>query len=149
MSRGPGRRIQRAILDLIATDEATAPFDHENHEYHGGPGPVGVPLTAVFVAVYGACGYVPTRAQRVAVRRAVRALCSHGLIDTYSRRVCHRTPCEVADPNAERNATGWQHKCCGYSHSMTSAIGRPRTDDENAALRQKQMQAMAMLRQLG
>ena len=81
VSHGPGR-VQRAILDLIATPEAAALFDHErNNGSDGPPGPVGVPLAAVFVAVYGTAK--PTRAQHVSVHRALRVLRSRGLIDPY------------------------------------------------------------------
>lgn len=121
-----------------------ASFDHENHEYDGPPGPVGVPLSAVFATICGP--YEPTRAQRVSVHRAVRVLAAHGLIDTYSRRAC-RERHKVAEWNRDTETESFG--CCGYPHITTAAIGRPRTDDENEALRQKQMQAMAMLRRLG
>jgi hypothetical protein len=136
MSRGPGR-VQRAILDLIATPEATASFDCQKNP-HEQPGPVGVPLDAVFGAVYDT--WCPTRSQRVAVFRAIRILCSRSLIDTYSRRVCHLHPHRVA------YHTGYPEPCCGYSHCSTTAVGRPRTDAENEAQNQLVAQAMALLR---
>lgn len=136
MSRGPGR-IQRAVLDAIATPAASASFDCETPYGSGGPGPVGVPLDAIFGTVYGT--YRPTRAQRVAVHRAVRVLVADGAIDTYSRRSCPSRH-EVADYVA------WPEVCpdCRWVHIPTAVVGRPRTDAEEQARQKEFAVAMAM-----
>jgi hypothetical protein len=134
MSRGPGR-IQRAILDMIATPEAMATCDLPGNEQVG---PVGVPVDAVFAAVYGSRH--ATRAQRVAVFRAIRVLTARGLVDIYGRRVCPRSG----------KVAAWvpPSECCGYSHVTENAVGRPRTDDERAAKEKRHAEAMAMLKAL-
>jgi hypothetical protein len=140
MSHGPGC-VQRAILDMIATPEAMASCTLLHNDQ---PGPVGVPIDAVFVAVYGP--YEPTRPQRVAVFRAIRILTARGLVDTYSRRVCP-TNLTVAAWVPWDEATQ-SYGCCGYNHRLRRAIGRPPTDDEKEAQCQRIAAAMALLRAL-
>ena len=73
MSHGPGR-VQRAILDLIATERAMASSDRRH-------GPVGVPLDAVLLALYDTVE--PTRSQYSSVDRTVRVLAARGVISSY------------------------------------------------------------------
>jgi hypothetical protein len=127
MSRGPGR-IHRAILDAIATPEAAEPFNFDTRPYGAGlPGPVGVPVGAIFRAVYGTVH--PSRTQRVAVRRAIRILEQRGQLGTYERRSCEATQ-EVADYSPESCPD------CRHWHITRPAIGRPRTEIEEAQLKQ-------------
>jgi hypothetical protein len=153
MSRGPGR-IQRGILDMIATPEAAATFDLPTSGYSGGPGPVGVPLDALYHRLFGVpfrpvwnearlTYYQPTRAQYEAVRRAVSVLQSRGLIDTYARRVCPKTLTLAA---GNWDAATFSYSCCGYNHVPVPCVGRPRTDAEDAANSQQMAAAMAFLK---
>jgi hypothetical protein len=108
MSRGPGH-VQRAILGAIAAPEAAQLYDHETARYPDQPGPVGTPLAAIYLAVYGPG--VRTRAQHVSVDRAIWALTRQGLANTYMRRMCPRSalvayqaPCEQAHRRASEHA---------------------------------------------
>jgi hypothetical protein len=133
VSRGPGR-VQRAILRAIAEPAAAASYDHESARYPDAPGPVGVPLSAIYSAVYGHDH--PTRAQHVTVDRAVRVLRARGLADSYSR------------PRA--GGVGYQMPCehCGYAycHPPVLVIGRLRNSSEASAVQSAAGEAAARLR---
>lgn len=144
MSRGPGR-VQRAILDLIARPDAMASLDVDDTASH--PGPVGVPLAAVFRSVYNTDD--PTRAQRVAVHRAIRELSSRGHVGTYQRRTCPLEPEKVTGP-VPWDGTTRSYQCrCRWQHMTTVAVGRPRNDNENKAQQQRYALGMAALLRKG
>lgn len=129
MSRGPGR-VQRAILDLVATDEAMKSFNVDDNPNGGGPGPVGVPLGAVFMAVWGTDE--PTRSQVSSVERAVRILSNRGAVKVYQRRFCP-VRLTVDDYYPWNEETGSYDGCCGRLHRLGSAVGRLPTTEEEAA----------------
>ena len=119
MSRGPGR-VQRVILDMIATPEASAGYisDYPWHWLYG-RGPVGVPIDAAIAKVYGG---EQTRSQRVAVYRAVGRLQGGGVAQLYSRRVC---PVDLSvDPSGFHWKTGYVGCGC-QTHLPRIVVGRP------------------------
>jgi len=116
--------IESAILDLIATPEAMAPFDHPDGDE---PSRVGVPVDALFGAVCKT--YSPTRAQYVAVHRAISVLRAYRLIEVYSRSSCPNN--HIVAEYSWDEATG-ALGCCGWPHFPTTVIGLPATGDENA-----------------
>jgi hypothetical protein len=125
MSRGPGR-IQRVILDMIATPEASAAYvpDHPNYDGYYGRGPVGVPIDAVIAKVYGG---EPTRAQRNTVQRATRLLQSNRLAAIYYRPVC---PVDLSvDPSGFYWRTGYVGCGC-RAHSRRMIVGRQRAETD-------------------
>lgn len=153
MSRGPGR-VQRAILELIGTPEAMATLPDEGL-WGSAPGPVGVALEAVYRDVYGvpyqdvpnyAWGgdYRLSRAQYEAVRRAVSILMSRGLIDGYQHIVCPKTL--AVEPTTPPDKETDRYPCCGLRHRQRPCLGRPRTDAEAEASRQKLARMLAAMK---
>ena len=137
MSRGPGR-IQRAIITLITTPEATTTLVDDD----ASPGPVGVPLTAIYFELWDTTN--PTRAQKESVRRAVVTLCRNGTAETYSRRECPRD-LKYAPFNWDEQRR--KYGCCGWIHIPKAFVGRPRTETEQATSKQQFARAMAMVKQ--
>jgi hypothetical protein len=125
VSRGLGR-IQRTILDMIATPEASSAYVPERDECGGfyGAGPVGVPIDAIIAKVYGG---EQTRAQRHAVQRAVRRLHDDGSAQVYWRRVC---PVDLSvDPSGAHWKTGYVGCGCRV-HLHRTIVGRPRAESD-------------------
>jgi len=78
VSRGHGR-VQRAILEMIATPEANAPYvSHRLLASGDKSGPVGLPVSEVARRLYST--EKSPRAQQEAVNRAIRRLESGGLV---------------------------------------------------------------------
>jgi len=117
--------IECAILDLIATPEAMAPFDHPDD---GRPSRVGLPVDALFGALFKT--YSPKRRQYVAVYRAINVLRADRLVEVYSRSACPKRHV-VAEYNWKEAILSWE--CCGWPHFPTTVIALPATGDENTA----------------